>query len=121
MDIKLDTETGVFSQWDISVLGKESMEADSKEYFYTRGKYGLIQPIAGKDRYRLFYHPKRKLYDFDIENNELNEVNIKFNVDELKQHEDGFNDSSQWLKYCCCENAFNSLKDFGRRYYGKTV
>ena len=112
MDIKLDTETGVFSQWDISVLGKESMEADSKEYFYTRGKYGLIQPIAGKDRYRLFYHPKRKLYDFDIENNELNEVNIKFNVDELKQHEDGFNDSSQWLKYCCCENAFNSLKDF---------
>ena len=42
----------------------------------------------------------------------MNEVNIKFNVDELKQHEDGFNDSSQWLKYCCCENAFNSLKDF---------
>lgn len=112
MDIKLDMETGVFSQWDVPIPNKENMETASKEYFYTTGKYGLIWSIEEKNRYKLFYHSERKLYDFDIEKNELDEIEIKFNIDELKQHEDGFNDSSQWLKYCCCENAFNSLKDF---------
>ena len=112
MDIKLDTDTGMFSKWDVLIPHREDMEAASKDYFYTTGKHGLIWSIEEKDRYRLFYYPKRKLYDFDIEKGELNEIEIKFNVDELKQHEDGFNDCSQWLKYCCCENAFNSLKDF---------
>ena len=112
MDIKLDTETGVFSEWDVPIPNRENMEADSKEYFYTTEKYGLIWSIEEKDRYKLFYYPKRKLYDFDIERNELNEIDIKFNLEELKKHEDGFNDCSQWLKYCCYENAFNSLKDF---------
>jgi len=112
MDIKLDTETGTFSKWDVPVPNKENMEAVSKEYFFTTGKYGFIWSLEGEDKYKLFYHPERKLYDFDIEKNELQEIEIKFNVDELKQHEDGFNNCSQWLKYCCCENAFNSLKDF---------
>lgn len=60
----------------------------------------------------MFYPLERKLYDFDIEKNALEEIGIQFDVDELRQHEDGFNDYSQWLRYCCCENAFNSLKDF---------
>lgn len=112
MDIKLDIDTGVFSRWNLSVPNEEEMEAASKEYFYTRGKYGLIWPIEEKEKYKLFYYPERKLYDFDIEKNELKEIEIKFNVDELRQHEDGFNDCSQWMKYCCYEGAFNSLKDF---------
>ncbi len=112
MDIKLDTETGMFSKWDIPVPNRENMESASKEYFCTLGKYSLISPIEEKEGYKLFYHPERKLYNFDIEKNELREIDIKFNVDELKQHENGFNDCSQWLKYCCCENVFNSLKSF---------
>lgn len=112
MDIKLDIETGVFSIWDVPVPNEEEMEAASKEYFYTTGKYRLIWSIEEKEKYKLFYYPERKLYDFDIEKNELKEIEIKFNVDELKRHEDGFNDCSQWMKYCCYEGAFNSLKDF---------
>ena len=112
MDIKLDTETGMFSKWDIPVPNRENMESASKEYFCTLGKYSLISPIEENEGYKLFYHPERKLYDFDIEKNELREIDIKFNVDELKQHENGFYDCSQWLKYCCCENVFNSLKNF---------
>lgn len=112
MDIKFDMETGVFSQWDVPLPNKGNMEAASKEYFHTTGKFGLIWSIEQKEQYKLFYYPERKLYDFEIEKNELNEIEIKFNIDELKQHEDGFNDRSQWLKYCCCENSFNSLKDF---------
>jgi len=112
MDIKLDTETGMLSKWDVPIPNKEDKETVSKEYFYITGKYCFIRSIEEKDRYRLYYYPDRKLYDFDIEKNELEEIEIKFDADELKQHEDGFNDFSQWLRYCCCENAFNSLKNF---------
>ncbi|MCM1154922.1 MAG: hypothetical protein NC392_06110 [Roseburia sp.] len=111
MDIKLDTETGVFSEWDVPIPNKENMEAVAKEYFSTTGKYVFVRSIEEKDRYRLFYYPERKLYDFDIEKNELNEIEIKFDVDELKRHEPGFHICSQWMKYCCCESVFNSLKD----------
>ncbi len=112
MDIKLDVETGVFSEWNVRVPNIENMEVVSKEYFHTTGRYGLVWSIEEKGRYKLFYYPERKLYDFDIEKNEFKEIEIKFDVEELREHEDGFNDCSQWLKYCCCENAFNSLKDF---------
>lgn len=112
MDIKLDTETGVFSKWDVPILGRKDTKIIPKEYFRTTGTYGFVWSLEEKDRYKLYYYPERKLYDFDIEKEKLNEIKIKFSLEELKQHEDGFNDCSQWLKYCCCENAFNSLKDF---------
>lgn len=112
MDLKLDTETGVFSEWEVPVYDKENMETISREYFYTTGKYGLIWSIEDENKYKLFYYPKRKLFDFDIGKNQLKEIQIKFDKDELRQHENGFNDSSQWMKYCCCENAFNSLENF---------
>lgn len=112
MDIQLDTETGVFSEWKIPLPDREDGKAAFGEYFYTTGKYGLMQSIEKKDKYKLFYYPQRKLYDFDIKKNELREIAIQFDVNELKQQEDGFNDYSQWRRYCCLENAFNSLKDF---------
>lgn len=110
-DIKLDTETGIFSEWNVPVPNINNMETVSKEYFYTGGKYRFVRSIDEKDRYKLYYYPERKLFDFDIEKNKLKEIEIKFDVNQLRQHEDGFNDCSQWLKYCCCENAFNSLKN----------
>lgn len=112
MDLMLDTETGVFSEWEVPFPDKENRESDAKEYFYTTGKLGLIWSIEDKNKYKLYYYPKRKLYEFDAGKNILKEIPIKFDKEELKQHENGFNDSSQWLKYCCCENAFNSLENF---------
>lgn len=112
MDLKLDMETGVFSEWEVPVPDKENMETVSKGYFYTTGRYGLVWSIEDEDSYKLFYYPKRKLFEFEIGKNKLKELSIKFDQEELRRHENGFNDSSQWLKYCCCENAFNSLENF---------
>lgn len=117
MGIKLDTETGIFSKWNLPIPLKEG-----KEYFFTGGKYAVIWNLENEDKYKLFYYPERKLYDYDIEKNECREVEVRFDLKKLRVHENGFNDDSQWLKYCCCENAFNSLKDFldgnitGRQY-----
>jgi len=110
MGLKLDLQAGKLSQWDPPISLKES-----SEYFYTAAKYSVLNIWKGKMlAYRmLFYWPERKMYAYDLEKNECGaEIDIKFDLNELRQHEDGFNDNSQWLKYCCCENAFNSLKDF---------
>ncbi len=112
MDIKLNTETGEFSKWEVPILSGDGMGDVSKEYFNTTGKYVFVWSMEEKDKYKIFCYPQRKLYDFDIQKNELNEIKITFDVNELKQHEDGFNDYSQGLKYCCRENAFNSLGNF---------
>jgi len=40
------------------------------------------------------------------------EVDVVFDVEELRRHEPGFAENSEWMRYCCMENSFNSLKDF---------
>jgi hypothetical protein len=48
----------------------------------------------------------------DLESDTYEEINIEFDIDELKAKEPGFERNSEWLQYCCEENAFNSLADF---------
>ena len=36
---------------------------------------------------------------------------IEFDYQELKEHELGFMEDSEWLQYCLHEDAFNSLQD----------
>ncbi len=107
--LKLNMETGIFTRWDLPIPYKESTE-----YFHTGFKYSLFGVMEeGNTRYELFYWPERKMYSYDFEKNECGEeIEVKFDVDDLKIHEGGFCDYSQWLRYCCVENAFNSLKNF---------
>lgn len=107
--LKLNMETGKFAQWDLPIPYKEGAE-----YFYTGFKYLLFAVMEEeKMRYELFYWPERKMYSYDLEKNECGEeIEVKFNTDDLKHHEDGFCNCSQWLRYCCVENAFNSLNNF---------
>lgn len=107
MGVKLDTKTGVFTEWELPIPYKQG-----EEYYYTTAKYSFIWSVEDENRYKLFYWPERKLYDFDIEKNKCKEIEIKFDVEELQLHENGFGVSSQGMKYCCYENSFNSLKDF---------
>ena len=60
----------------------------------------------------LFSYPKRKLYEICLETNNFVELKIQFDIEELKAHEPGFCRSSEQLRYCCHENAFNSIRNF---------
>ena len=44
--------------------------------------------------------------------NNFKEIKVELDVKEVKENESGFSVSSEWLQYCCRENAFNSLTDF---------
>lgn len=56
--------------------------------------------------------PKRKLYRINFVTNSCSEIDVHFEVNELKMHEPGFCRSSEGLRYCCHENSFNSINDF---------
>lgn len=107
MCLKLDLETGSFSECSLPVSYEEG-----QEYFYSKGKSSLLLKSEEKNEYMLFHWAERKLYDFAIESFECREIEIKYDKSELRLHTDGFNVSSKWLKYCCHEDSFNSLKDF---------
>ena len=76
------------------------------------GGFAITYPQMGKADCRIWYAPERSLYDINIETKEYKEVEIQFDYEELKEHEPGYMEESQWLQYCLYENSFNSLKDF---------
>ena len=83
-------------------------------YFVAGGMGGFIitLPQYGKADCRIWYGPERKLYDINISTKEYSEVTIEFDYDDLRAHEPGFMEDSEWMQYCLNENAFNSLEDF---------
>ena len=72
----------------------------------------ITYPQRGKADCRIWYGPERKLYDINIDTKAYKEVEIEFDYQELREHEPGFMEESEWLQYCLSENAFHSLKDF---------
>lgn len=109
MNLKVDTKTGEISEWTLPFeIG------EGREYYDTPGKIALVGSLLDENRedFMIFSYPERKLYNIDFQSNQYEEIAIKFNVDELKEHEPGFSRDSVSVRYCCRENAFNSLKNF---------
>lgn len=111
MFLRLDKRTGKMEEWKppFAIIEEE-----------INGYYG-IQPVGaflnrtdtlGKWTYRFFSNPDRKLYEVNLETGEYKEIPIIFELDDLREHESGFCEVSEWLQYACIENAFNSLENF---------
>lgn len=108
MYIKLDIVSGVMTEWKPPFIG--DME---KEYFYTMSKSYFLQPLSDeKGRAKIIAYPQGKIYEINFKTEECSEMKIHFDVDELKKHERGFCRYSETLRYCCCENSFNSIRRF---------
>lgn len=111
MYVALDPETGKMEQWKPSI----SFANRGKNGYFAAGGMGgfpVLRPKEGKVKPRIWYAPERKLYDVDIDTGICEEIEIEFDYEELKNHEPGFMEESEWLQYALMENAFNSLKDF---------
>lgn len=109
MYIKLNTITGELSKWE-----PPFEDGEGREYFYTTAKSSFLfcSSNDNSDTVKVFSHPARKLYEVNIATNAYREIEIKFDVDELRKNEPGFRADSEQLKYCCRETAFNSLDCF---------
>ncbi len=111
MYLTLDRESGKTEQWEPPI---PFVSRGKNGYFATASMGGFIvtYPRQGKADCRIWYAPERKLYEINIDTKKYREVEIEFDCQELKEHECGFMEESEWLQYCLNENAFNSLKDF---------
>lgn len=109
MHLKINMVTDEVEKWELPIELPQSpvngyIEASGRSHFlYNKEKGKVCKLYSGYDK---------KLYDIDLEANTASEVELKFDIDELKVHEPGFCEQSEWLQYACMENAFNTLPDF---------
>lgn len=110
MYVKLNRITGEAIEWNPPF---ETPENIKNGYYSSWCKAWFLNPTGEENKhYKLFSLFDRRLYDVDLESGTYEEINIEFDIDELKVNEPGFERTSEWLQYCCEENAFNSLSDF---------
>lgn len=109
--LRIDKESGSIETWNPSF---EMPQTDKNGYYFSWGRGAVIchTDTLGKWTYRYFSTPDRRLYDMNLETEELKEINVEFDRNELKRHEPGFCENSDWMQYACIENAFNSLENF---------
>ncbi|MEK3682266.1 hypothetical protein [Paenibacillus sp. FSL R10-2736] len=110
MYIKLNRVTGESIEWHPPFDTPDNIK---NGYYSSWCRSWFRYPTdEAKNFYNLFSLYDRKLYNIDLENSNYEELNIEFNISELKANEPGFKKNSEWLQYCCEESAFNTLSDF---------
>lgn len=106
--ISIDQETEEIEEWKFPI----QINSKGKNGYFLSLSTGYFAYKVKDSIFRYYYNSERKIYDVDIITEEVKEVTISFNKEELKCHEPGFMETSQWMQYSCYENSFNSLKDF---------
>lgn len=111
MYIRLNRIDGKMTQWKPPF---EVPETIKNGYYNIWARSSFIRRTGnGKEsEWLLFSCYDRRLYAVDLETNDYQEIEIGFDLEEVREQEPGFQKNSQWLQYACEENAFNSLEDF---------
>lgn len=105
MYLKLKLATGEVSKWELPY----------EEDIYVETINSMIYPnypYYDDGDYRVISVPNRKIYKVNLKDNVCEEVAFSFEVNDAIDAVAGFKDDSRWLRYCCMENAFNTLDDF---------
>ena len=109
----LDIESGEVREWKPPV---EELEEEKNGYYasWVKGWLGYLldSDTQEMEAYLLFSYYDRRGYEINFDKSKARELSMIFDPEELRSQEAGFLEESQWLQYCCQENAFNSLTDF---------
>lgn len=110
MFLLLNKKTGEMKEWEMPF---ELSYKEKNEYFSSNGVGYFLRRTdsLGEWTYRYFHLIDRKLYDINLETKEYREIPIQFKKKELEEHVAGFDYISDWIRYSCREDAFNSLTD----------
>jgi hypothetical protein len=117
----IDRRSGEVKEWEYPI----GVDMEPKNGYYPLAGNGYFIGRKEKSTFRYNDSIHRKVYDIDFGTcadsladgtgggtAAYKEVYIVFDVEELRRHEPGFAEQSEWMQYCCMENAFNSLKCF---------
>lgn len=117
MYVRLNKETGETVRWippfEVPEKEKNGYYGKWSQSCFTIWIKDLTDPfnLDGAE-YGVFSLYDKKLYRLDFQTNESKEIQIEFDLDEIKANVAGFKEDSQWLMYSCSESSFNSLTDF---------
>lgn len=109
MFVKLDIKSGKAERWNGPF---DVVEAKPEGYSPSLSRGCFIRYLEKDTKYCFFYDPLRKTYDIDFGIDVATEIEKTFQYEDLLAHAPGFAKESQWMQYCCKENAFHTLKDF---------
>ncbi len=106
--MRIHKETGVMEEWNtpfpVTLKGKN-------EYFFA-GSVGGFSYLPDKKDVLFWYAPTRTWHQYNMHTRQFAPIEISFDKDELDAHVSGFTELSEWVRYGCVEDAFNSLPDF---------
>lgn len=111
MFLMIDRESGKVQEW---VPPFPISYEDKNGYWHSVyvGKFLRKTNSLGAGTVRYYDYVGRKLFDVNINTNEYRDISILFSESELRKHESGFSENSEWLPYACMENVFCTLDDF---------
>lgn len=109
--LELDESNGEMKRWHIPM---DIKQPELSGYFRTDimpfFEMNTLQPKG--NCYRLWDSTDRRLYDIHADTFECKEIEIAFDQrDMLEYLSGGFKQESEWMQYCCNEDAFHSLQD----------
>ncbi len=106
--VRIHKETGVAEKWDAPF----PVDIHGKNGYFFAGSTGGFGYLPDKKEILFWYAPARQWYRYDAKEKTFTPLDVTFDVDDLKQHVDGFREESEWFRYGCMEDAFNTLPDF---------
>ena len=111
MFIIINKRTNEIQEWKLPI--EWSMTKRSAYHSLLSKKYySYSEDENGSRQNRFFSMYDKRFYDVDLSAGEYRELEIEFNMEELKRNEPGFQRYSEQLPYACRENVFNSLPAF---------
>ena len=111
MFLAIDKRSGEEQEWTPPFPTVE----EEKNGYWNSWADGIFLRKAEKTEeavYRYNYGMERNLYDINIETGDYKEIPIAYDTEELRRHDPGFCENSDWFSYCCQENAFCTLSAF---------
>lgn len=103
----IDRRSGQINEWKSPI----EVKTKSKNGYVPLWGAGYFVDNVEESVFKYYDAYDRKAYNIDVVTKECKEIDIVFDKEELKSHESGFMETSEWMQYCCIENSMNSLKD----------
>ena len=106
MFVRLNKKTGQMQEW------KTPFEVSSRVdngYFY-HDRIGLFNYLPDKKEIFFLNLMDRQWYNFDLTNKTFNKIDVRFDMEEVRQHAPGFSIQSEWNPYGCYEGVLQNLK-----------
>lgn len=106
--VKLDLKKQCIEEW-FPPFDEDKNNAD---YCLSAAAGMFFKEKGFSNQYMLYCGGDRKTYRIDLKSEKVEEVQSMFLLVELYENVHGFAPQSQWMRYCCYEDAFHTLKDF---------